>query len=347
MNLDLAYEFERLGHETVFVLRRPGGELFATANENFETVVLNVDRARDLVLPLVQYLRHSKPEVLLAGMWPLTVIAPIAAKLANRGTRVVISEHGVISSQYASRGRLHHALMRLSVAIGYRLTSACVGVSKGVASDIARLAWLPESAVRVIHNPVRDAGSETLAESMSAEPFWGSQPGKRIVTVGRFKEVKNHALLLRAFAQLLRSTSATLMLVGGGELEGRLRQLAIDLRVAERVVFAGFQENPAPFYASADLFVLTSDREGFGNVIVEAMAQGTPVVSTDCPFGPAEILEGGRWGRLVPVGDEVALAKAMCKVLKAPADESALRRRAADFAPDKIAERYLETLFPK
>ncbi|AKS42756.1 Glycosyl transferase group 1 [Wenzhouxiangella marina] len=136
------------------------------------------------------------------------------------------------------------------------------------------------------------------------------------------------------------------MLVGAGELEEHLRHLANDLGVAEQVVFAGFHDDPAPFYASADLFVLTSDREGFGNVIVEAMAQGTPVVCTDCPFGPAEILEGGRFGRLVPVGDEVALAEAMGDVLVNPPDSANLRRRAAEFAPDIAARKYLELLFP-
>ena len=123
-----------------------------------------------------------------------------------------------------------------------------------------------------------------------------------------------------------------------------LRALARDLDVTDRVIFAGFQLDPTPFYETADLFVLSSNYEGFGNVIVEALSCGTPVVSTDCPSGPAEILENGRWGRLSPVGDTDALAKAMRASLEDDHDTAALKRRAADFAPEIAARKYLDLL---
>ncbi|MBB6087568.1 glycosyltransferase [Wenzhouxiangella marina] len=346
VNLDLAYEFKRLGCEVEFVLKQARGELLEEARAGFSIVDLDTPRVRALPLPLIRYLRQARPDALLAAMWPLTTIAAVTARMAGRGIRVLVSEHGVLSSQYSGHGRMHRAAMRLSTALGYRLASARIGVSHGVAQDMRRLAFLREGEVQFIHNPVRDRGCDSITDTVPAESFWGKRKGKRIVTVGRLKAVKNHALLLRGFARLLESTPATLMLVGAGELEEHLRHLANDLGVAEQVVFAGFHDDPAPFYASADLFVLTSDREGFGNVIVEAMAQGTPVVCTDCPFGPAEILEGGRFGRLVPVGDEVALAEAMGDVLVNPPDSANLRRRAAEFAPDIAARKYLELLFP-
>ena len=134
------------------------------------------------------------------------------------------------------------------------------------------------------------------------------------------------------------------MLVGTGQGEAGLRAIAGDLGIAGRVIFAGFHPDPTPFYRTADLFVLSSDYEGFGNVIVEAMACGTPVVSTDCPSGPAEILEGGRHGRLVPVNDPAALAAAIQAALSEKPDRAALQRRAADFAPDIAARRYLDLL---
>lgn len=163
------------------------------------------------------------------------------------------------------------------------------------------------------------------------------------MTVGTLKAQKNQALLLRAFARLPMK-DARLMLVGSGALEDDLRRLAAELGVGERVVLAGFHADPAPFYATAELFVLPSNDEGFGNVLVEALSFGLPVVSTDCPSGPAEILENGRWGRLVPVGDEAALAKAMMETLASPPDPDALRRRAADFASGIAARKYLEAL---
>jgi glycosyltransferase involved in cell wall biosynthesis len=134
------------------------------------------------------------------------------------------------------------------------------------------------------------------------------------------------------------------MLVGTGQGEAGLRAIAGDLGIAGRVIFAGFHPDPTPFYWTADLFVLSSDYEGFGNVIVEALACGTPVVSTDCPSGPAEILEHGKYGSLVPVGDPDALAKAMEAALTAQCDAAILKQRASDFAPAIAAKRYLELL---
>ncbi|GIW99745.1 MAG: glycosyl transferase [Pirellulaceae bacterium] len=342
--MDLAREFAQQGHEVRFLLRRTRGELLSEAQRRFQIVDLGAPRVRNVFIPLVRHLYRDRPDVLLAPMWPLSVIAPLAARLAVREIKVLTSEHGVISRQYAPRGKIHRVFLRASAAMGYRLAHALVGVSSGVARDMARLAFLPETSVHVIHNPVRGAGDKQMPDTSIAETLWGIRAGKRVLTVGRFKPVKNQALLLRAFARLARETPATLMLVGSGELEGDLRRLASRLGVSDRVIFAGFQPDPSPFYASTDLFVLSSNAEGLGNVVVEALAHGTPVVSTNCPYGPSEILENGRWGRLVPVGDEQALAQAMHEALHDPPDPTALRRRAADFAPEIAAKRYLEVL---
>ena len=134
------------------------------------------------------------------------------------------------------------------------------------------------------------------------------------------------------------------MLLGEGHNHAMLRALAGELGIADHVIFAGFHADPSPFYATADLFVLSSNHEGFGNVIVEALHFGLPVVSTDCPSGPAEILCSGRWGRLVPVGDADALARAMDEALGAAVDCEALKRRAADFSPEIAARKYLDLL---
>jgi glycosyltransferase involved in cell wall biosynthesis len=161
------------------------------------------------------------------------------------------------------------------------------------------------------------------------------------------KDEKNQALLFHAFALLLETVDARLMLLGEGPLRGKLEALSRKLGVADKIVMPGFVTDPAPFYRTADLFVLSSDYEGFGNVIVEALACGLPAVSTDCPSGPAEILENGRFGQLTPVGDAVALADAMAESLAAEHDREALRRRAADFSPARAAKQYLQLLFPE
>jgi glycosyltransferase involved in cell wall biosynthesis len=177
-----------------------------------------------------------------------------------------------------------------------------------------------------------------------AQALWNVPPSGRILTVGSFKAEKNHPLLLRAFARLAQVPEARLMLLGAGAGEVALRALAVELGISERVIFAGFHPDPTPFYLTADLFVLSSDNEGFGNVIVEALACGIPVVSTDCPSGPREILRDGKFGRLVPVGNAVALANAMAESLAATHDTVALKARAQDFSVDKTVNRYKKLL---
>ena len=343
VNIDLAREFARAGHVVEFVLMQARGELLDEARESFSVVDLATPRARALPLAFAHYLRRRRPDALLAAMWPLTVIAPLAARLSGHRCKVLVSEHGILSAQYRDWGWRHRAALRTSIAVGYRLVNCRVGVSCGVIDDMAALSGLGRGAFDVIHNPVQPRPQPSRQAIHDAEALWSGPKGARIVTVGTMKTVKNHPLLLRAFARLDRP-EARLMFVGDGAGRDALLSLAQELGIAERVILAGFHPDPTPFYKTADLFVLSSDYEGFGNVIVEALACGTPVVSTDCPSGPGEILYGGRFGRLVPVGDAGALAEAMHAALDAPADPDALKHRAADFLPEIAARKYLDLL---
>jgi glycosyltransferase involved in cell wall biosynthesis len=214
-----------------------------------------------------------------------------------------------------------------------------------VVDNLTSLSGLSPSRFDVIYNPVAPRPTPDATSLQKADDLWASRDGFRIVTVGSMKAQKNHPLLMHAFAKL-ENPNARLMFVGIGAGEGVLRTLSIELGIADRVIFAGFYTDPTPFYMTADLFVLSSDYEGFGNVIVEALACGTPVVSTDCPSGPAEILEHGKYGSLVPVGDPDALAKAMEAALTAPCNADILKQRASDFNPTIAAKRYLELLCP-
>jgi glycosyltransferase involved in cell wall biosynthesis len=320
------------------------GELLAEAQAGFGVVNLACPRARGLPRSLSTYLNQRRPDAVLAAMWPLTVIAPMARLAGYRG-RVVVSEHNTLSVQYASWGRAHRAALRGSMAAGYRLAHARIGVSSGVADDIAAISGLSRGQFDVIHNPVAARSDPDASTLRDVDALWATQPGARILTVGSMKAQKNHPLLLRAFAGL-KDPEARLIFLGTGAGKAGLQELATDLGVSDRVIFAGFHADPTPFYQTADLFVLSSDYEGFGNVIVEALACGTSVVSTDCPSGPAEILKNGKYGRLVPVRDAQSLADAMQAALEAPHDPDLLKSRASDFAPAIAAKRYLELLCP-
>ena len=342
IRLELAREFRTMGYQVEFLLMSAAGDLLTEASKDFTVVDLNARRARHVLWKLIRHLHRSPPDALVAAMWPLTALAPLAARLARFGGPVAVSEHNLLSSQYGSRSSTHKLMLKASIWAGYRLATSRIAVSEGVRGDMAQICRLSEDHIAVIQNPVRRLTKPETTTTESINDLWGSV-GKRIVTVGSLKDVKNHSVLLRAF-QLLPKGSAKLMLVGQGPNENKLRKLAEELAVSDDVIFAGFHADPAPFYETADLFVLSSDYEGFGNVIVEALSCGLPVVSTDCPSGPAEILENGRYGRLTPVGDAEALAAAMQEALAAPHDREALKRRAADFSPERAARAYLSAL---
>ncbi|MGJ7461990.1 glycosyltransferase [Halomonas sp. MA07-2] len=343
VNIDLAHEFATAGHDVEFVLMQAQGELLPETLLSFDVVDLATPRARSLPLTLIRYLRRRRPDVLIAAMWPLTVIAPLAGRLSGHRCKVLVSEHCNLTSQYRNWGRMHRAMMRASMALGFRLADCRVGVSAGVAEDAATISRLPFDAFKVVHNPVPPRPEPSAEVIKRTEELWGAPPGARILTVGTMKAMKNHPLLLRAFAELDRP-EARLMFVGDGSGRNELLSLARELGVADRVILVGFHPDPTPFYQTADVFALSSDYEGFGNVIVEAMACGTPVVATDCPSGPGEILDSGSYGRLVPVGNSTALASAIAVTLDEPAPKELLQSRAEDFHPAKAARAYLHLL---
>jgi len=343
IRLVLAREFAIVGHNVEFVLMRLSGDLLAEAGAEFPLHDLRAVRVREVPWAIRGYVRAHRPDAVLAAMWPLTVAVSVGVAVSGVRCPVLVSEHNTLSMQYTSKSRLVGLTLRGSMALGYRLAGARVGVSGGVVRDMARLAGMRPDLFEVIHNPVRSSTLPSAEARQEAERLWGCPGGGRILTVGSFKAQKNQRLLLQAFARL-DQTNTRLMLLGQGELEQELRRLAEQLGISRRVIFAGFQSDPTAYYRSADVFVLSSDYEGFGNVIVEALANGLPVVSTDCPSGPSEILDGGTFGALVPPGDASALAAAIQAALSSPTNPEALQRRAADFSVETAAARYLKLI---
>jgi len=229
------------------------------------------------------------------------------------------------------------------LAVTCRLADVRICISEGVADDVARLARFRRDRIEVIYNPI-----EMLADP-SADDFeglWEGTQAKRVLTVGRLVEQKNLPLLLEAFSRVIEKMDARLVILGEGPLRGTLERKVAALGLERAVKLSGFMTNPASAYNSADLFVLSSDFEGFGNVIVEALACGVPVVSTDCPSGPREILSDGEFGTLVPCCDPDALADAMLAALAREHDTERLKARASDFTPERAATAYLKAILP-
>ena len=281
------------------------------------------------------YLDREHVDALLAMLTPGVVAATLAMSLTHHRVRTVASLHNV----FKSRREIRRARR------SYPYADAAVGVSSGVSHELTRLPGMSRNRIHTIYNPVVSADLLWKTREPVDHP-WLEAPGPPVVlAIGRLHKQKDFCTLLTAFARLLARRSARLIVLGSGPLLADLRSLAHALRVEEHVDFPGFVENPYAFLARASLFVLSSRHEGLSNVLIEAMACGCPVVSTNCPFGPDEILEGGRWGELVPVGNSEALATAMARALDNPPRRGALRERASSFSVENAVVRYEELLF--
>lgn len=345
MTLNLAAEFARRGHRVDLVLIDRSGPLLDRVPPDVRVVGLGGVRARQVVGRLRSYLKRERPDALLSVAFQTNILTMIASLGLRRKPRIVLSVRNSYSATLAAGSRATRILFGLATRLLYPLADKVVGISHGCSDDVRRNAGLSPAQVVTIYNPVLD---EDFARR-AAEPALPSDKGDGeralIVTVGRLARQKDHATLLRALAMVVRQRPARLVLIGEGELRGELEALARALGVADHVEFAGLRDNPYPAMREADLFVLSSAWEGFGNVLVEAMAVGTPVVATDCPDGPAEILEGGKWGRLVPPGDADALAGAMLDALRSGGVDA--RARAGEFTVGRAADRYLDLLLTR
>ncbi|RWB31866.1 glycosyltransferase [Mesorhizobium sp.] len=264
------------------------------------------------------------------------LIVALALLLARSRARFFPSFHAAASLPSSSLGA--RIAVRLSALVAARATKA-IAVSVGVGRDIAARGF-SQSKVVVINNPLPPAAALQQDSYAWQAKLATMGDGPVIATAGRLVPVKDHRTLLRAFAILRAGRRVRLVIFGEGPLAAELRAYVQEPGIGADVLFAGYVNDPAACYAAADLFVLSSTSEGFGNVLVEAMAAGVPVVSTDAPHGPREILGDGRFGALVPVGDAAALAKAMADMLDHPTSVALLKSRAADFEVEKIGDLY-------
>lgn len=343
--VNLCKEFAQRGLVVDLVLMQRRGELLANVHQSVRIIDLASPRVRNCVWPLATYLSTHQPDVLVANMWPLPVVAQLASKWCGSRTRVFGVEHTTWSSSELFEKPLTRTQIKLSMRAIYPSLSGLITVSHGAAEDLTRVSGVPRERINTIYNPIVVA-SPPSEGGASLPAAWGVGAHDRVLAVGTLKPIKDFPSLLRAFARLRETRDARLLILGEGEERSRLEDLMAALGLGDAVFMPGFTADTRLSYASADLFLLSSRGEGFGNVIVEALEQGTPVVSTDCHSGPREILEDGKYGTLTPVGDVEALAKAMEDALSREHDREALKRRAQDFSVDRAADAYLDLLLP-
>jgi glycosyltransferase involved in cell wall biosynthesis len=293
---------------------------------------------------LAKYLREEQPDALISSIEYPNVVAIMARSLARVKTTVIATVHIALSMKIATIKKRRVKAMPKICRRFYPRADAIVAVSEGVAKDLASVLDFPVDDVTTIYNPIVFPGLKNLADEPLTHPWFFGDGPPVLITVGGFKTAKDHATLLKAFSIVRAQRPVRLVMLGDGKLREAIRQQAEELRITEDIDLVGFVENPYKYMAKASLFVLSSIYEGLPTVIVEAMACGCPVVSTDCPSGPLEILDHGRYGQLVSVKDEQALASAIICNLDTQHDKSTLVSRGMEFSLERATENYLKLI---
>ncbi|MDB5530998.1 MAG: glycosyltransferase [Devosia sp.] len=289
------------------------------------------------LLRMAAFFRRHQPDAVFSAPEFANLTTALALWLSASRAKFFPSFHAAAILRDSRTGS--ELARRFSGLMARRATRA-IAVSQGIAGDLSH--GIAADKIAVIHNPLPPPSLKPVEDS----EWMGGLTAVRaanipiIITAGRLAPVKDHRTLIEAFALLRRDMPAKLVILGDGPLRGELTALVAERGLEADVLLPGFVADIRPSLSAADLFVLTSTSEGFGNVIVEAMAVGLPVVSTDCPHGPREILENGALGELAPVGDAGAIAAAMSRMLANPTSANRLQTRAADFSVERIGDQY-------
>jgi glycosyltransferase involved in cell wall biosynthesis len=343
--VELANEFSAQGLHVDLALASAEGPFLSEVKPAVRVVDLGRSGVMRAVPGLARHLRREKPAAMLSALEHSNVAALLARLLSRSRTRCVVSTRGV-PTMLGREGGAHARRVLRAARVAYRFADAIIANSHGVADDMARHLHVPRERIDVLYNPIDLDRIETLAVKPVAHPFCAPGAPPLLLSVGRLSPLKDFATLLRAFARLRATRECRLAILGDGEQRAELESLVTSLKLDADVAMPGFEANPFAWMRRAALFASTSLSEGCPNALMQALACGTRVVTTDAVGGSAEILERGRWGRVVPVGDDAALAAAFGATLD-DASPPDVRARARAFALPDVARAYLSILLPR
>lgn len=326
------------------LLNRVEGPYLKDVSKKVNIVNLNTSRTLRSILPLSKYLRKERPDAILSAMNYVNIVTLIAKLISNSDTKVIVSEHSNLTESIKRLSPTKQRILKLLMGYTYKKADQIVAVSNGVAEALIHEINIEANKITTIYNPIFSEDLVRRSYKLISHSWLNENAPPLVLAAGRLTPQKDFATLIHAFKKLLKKRACNLIILGEGELRPDLEKLIKDLGLEENVQLPGFVDNPYAWMSKADLFVLSSISEGFGNVIVEAMACGTPVVSTDCPSGPNEILEDGKWGELVPPGKPDLLAGAIANSLENPLNRD-IKTRAKFFSVDNAVEQYRNILF--
>jgi len=341
---NLANGFLEQGKAVDLLLASGRGLLLSEIDPSVEIIDFGKKGVFGALIPLTRYLQNKPPDVLLSVQSHANIIALIARKLARVTMPVVINEQTTMSVHYYQEPGIKNRFVPTLARLFYHLADAVICISQGVADDILEVTKISSERVHRIYNPILPTQIEfdNKLNQPIEHPWFQAGSPPVILAVGRLTTAKDYPTLLRAFAQVRQKRNVNLMILGEGEKRAELEGLVSELELTDYVLLPGFADNPYAYMSRASVFVLSSAWEGLSNVLVEALASGATIVATDCKYGPAEILNYGKYGILVPVGDVDAISNAILEALDAKSDRTILRQRSQDFSLGNVLQRYLE-----
>jgi len=344
--INLANEFSAIGVD-VWFLTRNEGDYLGLVSPSVKIYNLPFKKFAFNLFSIAKFLAVYRPTTMMSTLDSANILAPFAKILSLSSTKIVVREANTLDRFGENNITFRKYLALWKMRFSYRLSDKIIANSDDTKDDLYRYRVInPKKIVEVIANPVFSESIVEKGDMLSSHP-WVTNRDNYILSVGRLHPAKDHESLIRAVALLNEAgNDIKLIILGEGQERDRLYSLARGLGIENNLDMPGFQENPYPFYKNASMFCLTSRWEGFGNVLVEALAFGLPVISTDCPGGPKMILGGGRYGLLVPVGNVLEVSSAIEKVLrgKSSFNASVQLSRAKDFSIKEVAKSYLSIL---
>ena len=345
VTLNLARGFIDLGYEVDMVLASAEGPLLPYLPTEAKLIDFGCHRVSRSMPGLIAYLRRERPDVMLCVMEHTSIVALWAAKLAAVNTRIVVTVHNTLSRASKHAPLLRGRIMPFFVRAFYPWAYCTVVVSEAAKKDLLHSGGLNPERVKVILNPVVTPDLFQAAEKAVEHPWFSEGQPPVILAVGRLTEQKDFTTLLKAFARVRDKCKCRLIIAGEGEERSALEKTITDLGIADDVDLHGYVDNPYAYMAHASVFVLSSAWEGLPTVLIEAMAIGLPVVSTDCPSGPKEILHNGKYGILVPVGDIDAIAQGVIHYLQNPPMKNNTSDAWSAYELEAVTQQYLDVFF--
>jgi glycosyltransferase involved in cell wall biosynthesis len=342
---DLSGEFAVLGYSVDLVLASAHGQYLPDVSARVRIIDLRAGGVLSSLPKLVRYLRSERPHVMLSGLDHVNIVAIVACALAGGRTRSVISMRSVPTAVCAEDWSVRGWVILQLIKNVYRFADSIVGNSSAVVHDLDRFRHIPARKIAVIYNPLDINRIVLLSHAQVDHPWLAEGTTPVVLGVGSLAVLKDFPTLIRAFALARSRCTCRLIILGEGPDRAALESLVHELDLDGEVLLPGFVVNPFAWMKRARVFVSSSLTEGCPNALMQALACGTQIVSTACPGGSAEILEGGKWGRLVPVRNSIAMAEAIVASMGETIRLN-VQERAADFALATIAREYLQILLP-